>query len=182
MSGIMRDDGSPFTSYPTSSNISAVLSSQGFPTSAILSSDSFPLPQDTSSTLRIFNLTSRVATDVMFRCLAQSTAHTATRNRVFKGVYSYEFDRAYQIKEWSPNPPACEAPVTKEYPFGDPNAPCGSPTQPEERLSILKNFTNLFAIQSTSATRASSCPFLAPPSSKGGHREIKMTFRLVSTL
>jgi hypothetical protein len=182
MSGIMRDDGSPFTSYPTSSNISAVLSSQGFPASAILSSDSFPLPHDTNSTLRIFNLTSRVATDAMFRCLAQSTAHTATKNRVFKGVYSYEFDRAYQIEEWSPNPPACEAPVTKGYPFGDPNAPCGSPNQPEERLSTLKNITDLFAIQSTSAIRASSCPFLAPPSPKGGHREIKMTFHLVSTL
>jgi hypothetical protein len=40
-------------------------------------------------------------------------------------VYSYEFDRAYQIEDWSPNPPACEAPVTEVYPFGDPNAPCG---------------------------------------------------------
>lgn len=125
MSGIMRDDGSPFTSYPTWSNVSAVLSSQGFPASAILSSNSFPFPEGANSTLRIFNLTSRVATDVMFRCLAQSTAYTAAKNGVFKSVYSYEFDRAYQIEDWSPNPPACEAPVTEVYPFGDPNAPCG---------------------------------------------------------
>jgi hypothetical protein len=62
---------------------------------------------------------------VMFRCLAQSTAYTAAKNGVFKSVYSYEFDRAYQIEDWSPNPPACEAPVTEVYPFGDPNAPCG---------------------------------------------------------
>ena len=122
MAGIMHDDGSPFTSYPTSPNITAVLSSQGFPAPAILSSNAFPLPSNPNNTLAIFNLTSRVATDAMFRCLAQSTAYSAVRNGVFKDVYSYEFDRAYQIKEWSPNPPACEAPITPGHPFGDPTA------------------------------------------------------------
>ncbi|KAF2824275.1 alpha/beta-hydrolase [Ophiobolus disseminans] len=121
--GNMRDDGSPFTSYPTSPNISAVLSAQGFPASAILSSSAFPIPSNPNSTLAIFNLTSRIATDAMFRCLGQSTAYTAAKNNVFKKVYAYEFDRAYQIAEWSPNPPACEAPVTPGHPFGDPDAP-----------------------------------------------------------
>jgi carboxylesterase type B len=120
MAGIMYDDGSPFTSYPTSPNISDVLSSQGFPASAILSSSAFPFPSNANNTLAIFNLTSRVATDAMFRCLGQSTAYSAVKNGVFKNVYEYEFDRAYQIKEWSPNPPACEAPVTPGHPFGDP--------------------------------------------------------------
>jgi carboxylesterase type B len=58
----------------------------------------------------------------MFRCLGQSTAYTAAKNGIFEKVYAYEFDRAYQIAEWSPNPPACEAPVTPSHPFGDPNA------------------------------------------------------------
>ena len=62
-------------------------------------------------------------TDAMFRCLGQSTTYTAAKNDIFKSVYAYEFDRAYQIAEWSPNPPACEAPITPSHPFGDPNAP-----------------------------------------------------------
>ncbi|CAO2652891.1 Nn.00g023020.m01.CDS01 [Neocucurbitaria sp. VM-36] len=123
ISGIMRDDGSPFTSYPTSSNVSQVLTSQGFPASDILSSNVFPIPNGTNETLRIFNLTSRVATDSMFRCLGQSTASTAALNGIFKNIYAYEIDRAYQISEWSPNPPACEAPITPAHPFGDTSQP-----------------------------------------------------------
>ncbi|KAH7379520.1 Alpha/Beta hydrolase protein, partial [Pyrenochaeta sp. MPI-SDFR-AT-0127] len=123
ISGIMRDDGSPFTSYPTSSNVSQVLTSQGFPASAILSSNAFPIYSNLNSTLAIFNLTSRVATDAMFRCLGQSTAYSAAANGVFNSVYAYEFDRAYQISEWSPNPPSCEAPATPSHPLGDPSAP-----------------------------------------------------------
>lgn len=119
----MHDDGSPFTAYPTSNNVSAVLTAQGYPAFAILSSSAFPLPQIANSTPLIFNLTSRIATDAMFRCLGQSTAHTAAKNDIFKAVYAYEFDRAYQIAEYSPNPPACEAPVTPGHPFGDPQAP-----------------------------------------------------------
>ena len=119
----MRDDGSPFTSYPANSNVSQVLTSQGFPAFDILSSNLFPMPNGTNETLRIFNLTSRVATDAMFRCLAQSTASTAATNSIFKSIYAYEIDRAYQISEWSPNPPACEAPITPAHPFGDTSQP-----------------------------------------------------------
>ncbi|KAH7063994.1 Alpha/Beta hydrolase protein [Paraphoma chrysanthemicola] len=123
LNGIMRDDGSPFTSYPTSSNLTAVLSSQGYPASVILNSSAFPIPPNPNTTLSIFDLTSRIATDAMFRCLGQSTAYTAAKNGIFDKVYAYEFDRAWQIAEWSPNPPACEAPVTPAHPFGDPTAP-----------------------------------------------------------
>ncbi|EMD88134.1 hypothetical protein COCC4DRAFT_83305 [Bipolaris maydis ATCC 48331] len=123
MMGTMHDDGSPFTSYPTSSNLSAILSSQGYPASTILASNAFPLPDIANSTLAIFNLTSRVATDAQFRCLGQSTAYTGTANRIFDKVYTYEFDRSFQLRYWSPNPPACEAPITPDHPFGNPNLP-----------------------------------------------------------
>ena len=119
----MRDDGSPFTSFPTSSNVSQVLASQGFPASDILSSNLFPVPVNGTSTSQLFNLSSRVATDAMFRCLGQSTASSAVANGVFKDFYAYEFDRAYQIAEWSPNPPSCEAPLTSVHPFGDTSQP-----------------------------------------------------------
>ncbi|XP_014559130.1 hypothetical protein COCVIDRAFT_35672 [Bipolaris victoriae FI3] len=123
MMGIMHDDGSSFTSYPTSSNLSDVLSSQGYPASTILASNTFPLPDIANSTLAIFNLTTRVATDAQLRCLGQSTAYTGAANRIFDKVYAYEFDRSFQLKGWSPNPPACEALITPDHPFGDPNLP-----------------------------------------------------------
>ena len=123
LSGIMHDDGSPFTSYPTTTNLTTLLTSQGFPASAIISSPYFPVPPNPNTTLSLFNLTSRIATDGLFRCLAQSTSYTAATNAIFPAVYHYEFDRSYQIKEWSPNPPACEAPRTPARPLGDPDAP-----------------------------------------------------------
>ncbi|EMD64832.1 hypothetical protein COCSADRAFT_25820 [Bipolaris sorokiniana ND90Pr] len=123
MMGIMHDDGSAFTCYPTTSNLSTIISSQGYPTSTILASNAFPLPDMANSALAIFNLTSRVATDAQLRCLGQSTAYTGAANRIFDKVYTYEFDRSFQLRYWSPNPPACEAPITPDHPFGNPNLP-----------------------------------------------------------
>ncbi|KAH7382593.1 Alpha/Beta hydrolase protein [Phaeosphaeria sp. MPI-PUGE-AT-0046c] len=123
LAGVMRDDGSPFISYPTSTNLSAILTAAGYPLDAVLNSSAFPVPYDALTTQSIFNLTSRLSTDAQFRCLGQSTAHVAAKNSIFAKYYAYEFDHAYQIAEWSPNPPACEAPVTHAHPFGDPSAP-----------------------------------------------------------
>jgi hypothetical protein len=156
MMGIMHDDGSPFTAYTTSTNVSAVLSAAGFPASAILSSNAFPLPSVNNNTLAIFNLTTRVTTDALFRCLGQSTAYTAVANGIFDKVYTYEFDRAYQIPDWSPNPPACEAPASPGYPFGNPDLPCKS-----NSLNLLRFLTCLFLTQITNVTRETSSPSLA---------------------
>ncbi|KAL6711076.1 hypothetical protein ACN47E_006951 [Coniothyrium glycines] len=124
MLGIMHDDGSPFTSYPSTTNVSALLTSQSFPASAILSAPSlFPIPANQNTTLALFNFTSHIATDTQFRCLGQSTAYTAAKNSRFKSVFAYEFDRAYQLADYSPNPPACEAPSQPGFPYGNPSAP-----------------------------------------------------------
>ncbi|KAJ4985919.1 Para-nitrobenzyl esterase 4 [Stagonosporopsis vannaccii] len=121
LTGIMHDDGSPFTNYPSSANLTAALVEQDLPVS--LPSSLFPLPTTSNATLAIFNLTSRIATDAMFRCLSQSTAQTAAKNSVFRKTYAYEFARAFQLLSWSPNPPACEAPHTPSHPRGDPAGP-----------------------------------------------------------
>lgn len=123
MTGIMHDDGDPFISIPTSPNVSLALTSQGYNASALISSNLFPLPQSSNATLDVFNLTSRVSTDALFRCVAESTISTATKNCVFPVVYSYEIDRSWQLIEYSPNPPTCEAPKTPEHPLGDTNLP-----------------------------------------------------------
>ncbi|KAF2684484.1 cholinesterase [Lentithecium fluviatile CBS 122367] len=123
MTGVMRDDGDPFSAFSKSSNASQALIEQGYNAAEIIGSNKFPVPNGLNTTLDIFNLTSRVATDAMFRCLTQSTAYSSVSNGVFPAVYSYEIDRGYQISEWSPNPPTCEAPITPGHPYGDPNAP-----------------------------------------------------------
>lgn len=118
LTGIMHDDGSPFTSLTNSANLTAVLAAQNLPTT--LPSSLFPLPPTQNTSLAIFNLTSRISTNALFRCLAQSTASTAATNSIFTNTFAYEFGRALQLKDWSPNPPACEAPRTAEHPNGDP--------------------------------------------------------------
>jgi carboxylesterase type B len=123
MIGVMRDDGSPFSAFSKSSNASQALTDQGFDAADILGSQEFPIPQGSNNTLNVFNLTSRVTTDAEFRCLDQSMAAVGSANNIFPVVYSYEFDRSYQISEWSPNPPTCEAPKTSERPYGDTRLP-----------------------------------------------------------
>lgn len=124
MIGNMHDDGSAFSSFTNNTNISAILTAGSYPAAAILSSPSaFPIPPNPNTTLSIFNLTSRIATDFQFRCLGQSTSYAGVKNNIFQKVYSYEFDRSYQLATYSPNPPACEAPIEPGYSYGNPNAP-----------------------------------------------------------
>lgn len=117
--GVMRDDGAAFSKLPQSGNSSAELTGQGFNATAILGSNEFVMPSGSNVTLDVFNLTAHVTTDAEFRCLTQSTAVAGSANGVFPAVYSYEFHRSYQIVEWSPNPPTCEAPVSAAFPYGD---------------------------------------------------------------
>jgi hypothetical protein len=63
VTGVMRDDGAPFTAFSKSSNVSQVLTDQGYNAADIIGSNKFPVPHGINSTLDIFNLTSRVATD-----------------------------------------------------------------------------------------------------------------------
>ncbi|KAF3043769.1 hypothetical protein E8E12_009965 [Didymella heteroderae] len=123
LSGNMHNDGSPFISYPKTINLTAELLTQSFPLSPTLDSSLFPLPANPNATLAIFNLTSRVATDGLFRCLSESTEVTAAKNTIFNKVYAYEFDRSYQLLSYSPNSPVCEAPITVKYPYGNPDLP-----------------------------------------------------------
>ncbi|KAF2787988.1 alpha/beta-hydrolase [Melanomma pulvis-pyrius CBS 109.77] len=120
MTGIMRDDGGPFSKFSKTLNASQALTEQGFDSADIL--DKFPVPKGSNATIDIFNLTARVTTDAEFRCLGQSTAFVGSKG-IFPVVYSYEFDRAYQIVEWNPNPPTCTAPITASYPYGDTSQP-----------------------------------------------------------
>lgn len=120
MIGITRDDGAAFIGYPSENDtIHAFLNQSGLP--AIAPSQPFPEPSGFNHTLDIFNTTARVATNGMFRCIDQATAYAGINNHIFPEIFFYEFNRTYQTPGWSPNPPLCNAPITPDFPNGDPS-------------------------------------------------------------
>ncbi|GES60433.1 carboxylesterase, type B [Aspergillus terreus] len=122
MMGLMRDDGAAMIGYPRDNESAATyLNASGIPPPLVLSSGLFPVPNGPNATLNLFNATSRVATDGIFRCIDQATAYAGAINHIFPDVYFYEFNRSYQMAGYSPNPPLCEAPRTAEFPAGDPS-------------------------------------------------------------
>lgn len=120
MMGYMRDDGAAFIGYPTSGNLTQGLLEQYLPAS-VANNSLFPEPTGTNATLDVFNVTARTATDVEFRCLDQATAWSAIQHDLFESVWFYQYNRSYQPSGYSPNYPVCNAPITEEYPYGDPS-------------------------------------------------------------
>ncbi|OKP05002.1 Para-nitrobenzyl esterase [Penicillium subrubescens] len=120
MLGTTRDDGATTIGYPKEGEtFQQFLNRSGLPP-IVAGSQVFPIPSGSNQTLNIFNTTVRVATDGMFRCIDQATAYAGFANKVFPEVFFYEFNRTYPVPEWSPNPPLCQAPVSSDYPNGDP--------------------------------------------------------------
>ncbi|KAK0732802.1 Alpha/Beta hydrolase protein [Apiosordaria backusii] len=119
--GITHDDGAPFISFPspTTTNSTQYLLPQGYSPSMLPAT---PGPNSGNFTLDLFNTTTRLATNAVFRCIDQATAHAALQNNVFSSVYYYEFDRTYQMPGW-PKLDVCEPPRTKTHPHGDPSKP-----------------------------------------------------------
>ncbi|KAI0118712.1 cholinesterase [Nemania sp. FL0031] len=117
MMGTTRDDGAAFIGYPTTSNQSTYLTGLGFnaPSTTI-----FPIPQIANKTLALFNMTARLATDGIFRCVDQATVYSGLVNDRFGLVYYYEFNRTYQLTGY-PKLDVCEPPKSATHPFGDPN-------------------------------------------------------------
>ncbi|KAK4443943.1 Alpha/Beta hydrolase protein, partial [Podospora aff. communis PSN243] len=120
MMGLTRDDGAPFIRFPApnTTDTTSYLASQGF---SPVSPSLFPLPPLQNATLAIYNTSSRLATDGIFRCHSQSTASSLS-SRIPKGIYYYEFDRTYQTTGW-PQTDVCEAPRTAARPYGDTSLP-----------------------------------------------------------
>lgn len=121
--GLMRDDGAAMSTYIQTSNLSESITANGWNTSIVDGSPMlFPTPEGSNSTLNIFNVTSRVATDAIFRCVNQAAVYAGVSNGVFApNQYYYEFNRSYQTPSWDPNPPVCDAPITATHPHGDPD-------------------------------------------------------------
>jgi carboxylesterase type B len=119
MLGTMRDDGAALVAYPHSANESSYLASLGLPTP---SPTLFPIPTGQNATLDLYNMTSRLATDGVFRCVDEATVSAGLASGRFERVFYYEFDRSYQTSGW-PGTDVCEAPITSTHPYGDPSLP-----------------------------------------------------------
>lgn len=122
LSGFMRDDGAAMITIIDTDNLTISLNDNGFPASLVESSGLFPVPVSQNGTLDVFNVSSRVATDTIFRCIDQASMYAAMKFKTFApNVYLYEFNRSYQTPGWDPNAPLCDAPITASHPYGDPN-------------------------------------------------------------
>ncbi|KAJ7593139.1 cholinesterase [Mycena floridula] len=124
--GTTADDGAAFIGYPSANEslqtaIETILTTDL--TDAVLSSSLFPLPDTGNSTLDIFNVTARIATDSLFRCLDQATVFSALNHHVLEDAWYYQFDRSYQTPGFDPNKPVCDTPITDVFPNGDPSLP-----------------------------------------------------------
>lgn len=117
MMGTTRDDGAAFIGYPQTSNQSAYLGSLGF---QVPSTELFPIPDIENKTLALFNMTARLATDGIFRCIDQATVYAALSNNRLGPVYYYEFNRTYQLTNY-PQLDVCEPPKSDAHPLGDPS-------------------------------------------------------------
>jgi carboxylesterase type B len=124
--GTTADDGAAFIGFPSEgqsleSAIEAILPENL--TQAVIASGLFPMPNTGNTTLDIFNVTARIATDVIFRCLDQATVFSAVKHNIWDNVWYYQFDRSWQTPGFDPNFPVCDAPITPQFPNGDPNLP-----------------------------------------------------------
>lgn len=120
--GFMRDDGTPFVTYPnTTETLSQSLTSNDFPANSIITSGGFPEPSTPNTTLDIFNVTSRVCSNAEFQCVNLATAYAGVEHGLFKNVWFYEFNRSYQPQGIFNSGGVCNAPTEAAHPNGDPD-------------------------------------------------------------
>ncbi|EWC45452.1 hypothetical protein DRE_00851 [Drechslerella stenobrocha 248] len=124
--GITRDDGSSFSTFPSTpvgsirEGLQVGLGISATNAQKVIDSGLFPAPNTGDFAKDSFNVTSRIATDLQFRCVDQATVFAGDATGVFKSAHYYQMDRTYI--GWDPNNLGGPA-VTPGYPEGNPNLP-----------------------------------------------------------
>ncbi|KAH7562387.1 hypothetical protein BM1_01907 [Bipolaris maydis] len=99
MFGVTRNDGASFTNYPKtpisnhSQGLQEALSINSTWAQRVIDSGLFPLINTGNLTLDSFNVSQRITTDKMFRCIDQSTVYSGSRSHAFEKAYFYQFER-----------------------------------------------------------------------------------------
>lgn len=122
MMGLMKEDAGAFLTFPTTTNETEYLEANGYNISQATLDELFPLPNGTNQTLNLYDVAARLATDMMFRCDAEATAFAGLESGRYSSIYSYEFERSYQLSNY-PGTDVCQPPITAEHPYGDPSLP-----------------------------------------------------------
>lgn len=120
--GTARDDGAAFTTYPKGVNVTSEvqgimleLGISQFYAQSIIDSGLFPYYDTGNVTLDSFNVSQRVITDNMFRCVDEATVYAGAVTGAFERAYYYTSERT-QLG-YDPNRLG-GPPVTPGYPYG----------------------------------------------------------------
>lgn len=107
MFGVTRNDGASFSTYPKtpiashSQGLQLALGVNSTWADKIIQSGLFPLVNTGNLTLDSFNVSQRIATDKIFRCVDQATVYGGLSSRAFAKAYYYQFERT--IDGYDPN-------------------------------------------------------------------------------
>lgn len=156
--GNAANDGASFSTYPSPpvdsevAGIEAALGIEKKYAQQIIDSGLFPYYDSGNVTLDSFNVSQRVATDIQFRCIDQSTVYSGVTSGVFPSAFYYQMERTFG--GYDPNhlggPPS-----TPGYPEGNPNLPYfrlhgGDLPWVFGTLDTLRGPDDLFSMQLTS--------------------------------
>ncbi|KAI3399391.1 hypothetical protein diail_7118 [Diaporthe ilicicola] len=122
MMGTMKEDGAPFISFPTTTNETQYLTANGWNLTQSTLDELFPIPAGANQTLDLYNASSRLATDGIFRCADEATVFAGLASGQYPSVYYYEFEKSYQTTGY-PETDVCQPPITPDHPYGDPSLP-----------------------------------------------------------
>ncbi|KAK6544821.1 hypothetical protein TWF694_001504 [Orbilia ellipsospora] len=126
MFGTSQDEGGSLNTYPKtpvstlSEGLQASLGLDATNAQKVIDSGLFPIYNTGNITLDSFNVSTRIMTDLEFRCEAQATLYAGDASGAFKSAHGYQMRRTY----WGYDPNGLGgAPVTPGYPYGNPNLP-----------------------------------------------------------
>ncbi|KAJ3028333.1 hypothetical protein HDV00_010468 [Rhizophlyctis rosea] len=126
--GIVPNDGASFNSYNTTctSQVECLATDTAITQDwahKVINSGLFPIYNTGNIAADTYNVSQRIVTDTMFRCVDEATAYAATKSNALKKVYYYESQRAYGETSYNPLNLDVYGPVTPGYPLGNPNLP-----------------------------------------------------------
>ncbi|KAL3482427.1 Alpha/Beta hydrolase protein [Aspergillus californicus] len=128
MFGNTADEGASFCKYPSNniqSELEGIVESLDMTQAQaqhIIDSNFFPSPNTDNTTLDSFNISQRIATDLLIRCPTQASIFAGVSSGVFKPSYYYQMQRTSGGLNLN-NPALANPPPTLDFPLGDPDLP-----------------------------------------------------------
>ncbi|KAJ3050950.1 hypothetical protein HK097_008074 [Rhizophlyctis rosea] len=126
--GIITNDGASFNRYnkTCTSKVECIAADAFLSTEwaqEVLDSGLFPYYPTGDLFADTYNVTQRIITDTMFRCIDQAGIYAAAKSKAFSKAYYYEAMRGYAPPSYNPNGADITGPITPGYPYGNPNLP-----------------------------------------------------------